>query len=96
MNAPRSTSRRTYDVVLYGATGFVGQAARTNRGVASGTYLSCYFLGGLVGSAVLADDAKKLIAKNGGDVMIREGTISLQSESHPIEFRKVEILPLDK
>jgi len=35
------------------ATGFVGQAARTNRGVASGTYLACYFCGGLVGSAVL-------------------------------------------
>jgi predicted MFS family arabinose efflux permease len=34
-------------------TGFVGQAARTNRGVASGTYLACYFFGGLVGSAVL-------------------------------------------
>jgi len=35
------------------ATGFVGQAARDNRGVASGTYLACYFFGGLVGSAVL-------------------------------------------
>jgi MFS transporter, YNFM family, putative membrane transport protein len=35
------------------ATGFVGQAALDNRGVASGTYLACYFLGGLVGSAVL-------------------------------------------
>ncbi len=35
------------------ATGFVGQAARQNRGVASGTYLACYFLGGLVGTAVL-------------------------------------------
>lgn len=35
------------------ATGFVGQAAIKNRGVASGTYLACYFLGGLVGSAVL-------------------------------------------
>ena len=35
------------------ATGFVGQAARDNRGVASGTYLACYFLGGLVGSAVI-------------------------------------------
>lgn len=35
------------------ATGFVGQAAQENRGVASGTYLACYFLGGLVGSAVL-------------------------------------------
>jgi MFS transporter, YNFM family, putative membrane transport protein len=35
------------------ATGYVGQAAHENRGVASGTYLACYFLGGLVGSAVL-------------------------------------------
>ena len=35
------------------ATGFVGQAAHDNRGVASGTYLACYFFGGLVGSAVL-------------------------------------------
>jgi predicted MFS family arabinose efflux permease len=35
------------------ATGFVGKAARDNRGVASGTYLACYFLGGLAGSAVL-------------------------------------------
>jgi predicted MFS family arabinose efflux permease len=35
------------------ATGFVGHAARDNRGVASGTYLACYFAGGLVGSAVL-------------------------------------------
>jgi hypothetical protein len=26
--------------------------------------------------------------------MLSEGTISLQSESHPIEFRKVEILEL--
>ena len=35
------------------ATSFVGQAAHENRGVASGTYLASYFLGGLVGSAVL-------------------------------------------
>jgi YNFM family putative membrane transporter len=35
------------------ATGFVGRAARDNRGVASGTYLACYFAGGLVGSAAL-------------------------------------------
>ena len=34
-------------------TGFVGQAAGGNRGVASGTYLACYFGGGLAGSAVL-------------------------------------------
>ena len=35
------------------ATGFVGQAASDNRGIASGTYLACYFLGGLAGTAVL-------------------------------------------
>jgi predicted MFS family arabinose efflux permease len=35
------------------ATGFVGRAAITDRGSASGIYLACYFLGGLVGSAVL-------------------------------------------
>ncbi|WP_298244030.1 MFS transporter [uncultured Bradyrhizobium sp.] len=35
------------------ATGFVGQAAADNRGIASGSYLACYFLGGLVGTAVL-------------------------------------------
>jgi predicted MFS family arabinose efflux permease len=35
------------------ATAFVGQAASDHRGIASGTYLACYFLGGLVGSAVL-------------------------------------------
>jgi predicted MFS family arabinose efflux permease len=35
------------------ATGFVGRAATTDRGSASGIYLACYFLGGLVGAAVL-------------------------------------------
>lgn len=35
------------------ATGFVGQAASENGGIASGTYLSCYFCGGLAGTAVL-------------------------------------------
>lgn len=35
------------------ATGFVGQTATDDRGVASGTYLACYFCGGLVGTAVL-------------------------------------------
>jgi len=52
------------------------------------------------GEAVLAyeqpqlDDrdahAKQLAAKQGG-LLLEKGTISLQSESHPIEFRKVEI-----
>jgi predicted MFS family arabinose efflux permease len=35
------------------ATGFVGRAASVDRGAASGLYLASYFLGGLVGSAVL-------------------------------------------
>lgn len=35
------------------ATGFVGQTATDNRGIATGTYLACYFCGGLVGTAVL-------------------------------------------
>jgi len=39
-------------------------------------------------------DAKKLI-KN-GEKMLREGYISLQAESHPCEFRTVEILPLEE
>ena len=39
-------------------------------------------------------DAKKLI-KN-GETMLQGGSISLQSESHPVEFRKVEIRMLDE
>jgi predicted MFS family arabinose efflux permease len=35
------------------ATGYVSRAATTDRGSASGIYLACYFMGGLVGSAVL-------------------------------------------
>ncbi len=38
--------------------------------------------------------AQKLIKKQGGK-MLSEGTISLQSESHPVQFRKVEIMVLD-
>lgn len=37
-------------------------------------------------------NARKLIQN--GVLLIREGRIALQSESHPIEFRKVELLPL--
>ena len=41
-------------------------------------------------------DAKRVIEKRKTDSLILEsGYISLQSESHPIEFRKVEILVLD-
>ncbi len=35
------------------ATGFVGRAATSDPGSASGIYLACYFLGGLLGSAIL-------------------------------------------
>jgi hypothetical protein len=38
-------------------------------------------------------NAKKLIKDD--NLQLRGGSISLQSESHPIQFRKVEILPLD-
>ena len=44
------------------------------------------------------DDAdghsKELIAKKNGDKMLSGGTISLQSESHPVQFRKVELKKL--
>jgi hypothetical protein len=39
-------------------------------------------------------DGRRLIEEKKGEKMIVGGTISLQSESHPIEFRKVELLPL--
>ena len=39
------------------------------------------------------EDAKKLI--KGNNLMLSSGTISLQSESHPVQFRKIEILRLD-
>jgi hypothetical protein len=41
-------------------------------------------------------DGRRLIEQAGGEKMLSGGTISLQSESHPIEFRKVEILPLSQ
>ena len=40
-------------------------------------------------------DARKLIEK-GENLMLSEGYISLQAESHPVEFRKIEILPLEE
>jgi len=39
-------------------------------------------------------NAKKLIKD--GHLLLSEGYISLQSESHPVEFRKVEIVKLDE
>jgi hypothetical protein len=40
------------------------------------------------------EDAKKLIKD--GNLALKEGYISLQSESHPVEFRKVELMVLEK
>jgi len=39
-------------------------------------------------------DAQRLLA-DGAELLLTSGTISLQAESHPVEFRKVELLPLD-
>ncbi|AWM37704.1 hypothetical protein GobsT_42830 [Gemmata obscuriglobus] len=41
------------------------------------------------------DDAKKLI-KDEKNLLLEEGYIALQAESHPVEFRKVEIKVLKK
>ena len=40
------------------------------------------------------EHARKLIKS--GNKMLSEGTISLQAESHPVEYRKVEIRILEK
>lgn len=41
------------------------------------------------------NDAKPLIKKNGGKLLIEGGTISIQSESAPCDFRRIEIKMLD-
>ncbi len=41
-------------------------------------------------------DAAKLIEQAGGNKMLSSGSISLQAESHPVEFRKVELRKLDE
>jgi len=38
-------------------------------------------------------DAGRLI-EAGAEVMLNSGTISVQAESHPLEFRRIELLPL--
>jgi len=40
------------------------------------------------------EDAKKLVQD--GEKLLRGGYISLQSESHPVEFRRIELLDLSK
>ena len=39
-------------------------------------------------------NSKPLIAANGGSVALKGGSISLQAESHPCEFRNIRIKPL--
>jgi hypothetical protein len=39
-------------------------------------------------------DARRLLEQRGGEKLLKEGYIALQAESHPVEFRKVELLPL--
>ena len=43
-------------------------------------------------------DARKIIADEEGDLMLDGGWIALQAESHPVDFRNIEImlLPEDK
>ena len=41
------------------------------------------------------EDAAKLIEQAGGDKMLSGGSISLQAESHPVEFRKVALRKLN-
>ena len=41
-------------------------------------------------------DAAPLVKARGGKVLLEEGYIALQAESHPVEFRKVEIKVLKK
>ena len=41
------------------------------------------------------DKSAQKLLKAGAPKLIDEGTISLQSESHPIDFRKVEIMVLE-
>lgn len=40
------------------------------------------------------DQDAKILLDSGAEKLLKEGYISLQSESHPVEFRKVEILPI--
>jgi hypothetical protein len=44
-----------------------------------------------------ADDAKPLLAERGGrDLLMSGGYIALQSESHPVQFRNIELHPIER
>jgi hypothetical protein len=38
--------------------------------------------------------SKELIAQQGGSLLLTKGFIAIQAESHPTDFRKIELLPL--
>lgn len=38
--------------------------------------------------------SKELIAQQGGSLLLTKGYIAIQAESHPTDFRKIELLPL--
>ncbi len=40
------------------------------------------------------DEHARMLIKDLGTKLLKEGTISLQSESHPVEFRKIELMVL--
>jgi hypothetical protein len=40
-------------------------------------------------------DGQAQLLIEGDELLLTSGTISLQSESHPIHFRRVEVQPLD-
>jgi hypothetical protein len=42
------------------------------------------------------DIGRALAGSAGGQFLLSGGSISLQSESHPVQFRKVELLPLER
>lgn len=68
--------------------------------VNGGKYLHHYVNGELVleyQDPVLAKGdahSAELIKENGGDASLSSGSISIQAESAPTEFRKIEVLPL--
>jgi hypothetical protein len=39
-------------------------------------------------------DARRLVS-SGADEALTSGYLSIQANSHPIEFRRIEILPID-
>ena len=41
------------------------------------------------------EDARPLIAKAGGQLKLTRGYLYLQSEGHPVEFRKIQLMELD-